>query len=98
MTKMVMISYNEAIDTEVMGVLADCGLYNYTKILGAFGRGSTSGTHLGNDIWPGRNNILYIACPEKEAQQLLVLVKELRKKLGREGVKAFVLPAEEITQ
>lgn len=95
--KMVMIAYNEAIDAEVMEVLANCGLENYTKIMATFGKGTTSGTHLGNDIWPGRNNILYIACAEKEAEQLLLLVKELRKKLGREGVKAFVLPVEEVT-
>jgi hypothetical protein len=94
---MVMISYNEAIDAEVMGALVNRGLKNYTKILGTFGRGSTSGTHLGNDIWSGRNNILYIACEEKEAKEILTLIKELRQKLGKEGIKAFVLPVEEIT-
>ncbi len=97
MIKMVMVTYNEAIDAEVMEVLANCGLQNYTKVMGTFGRGSTSGTHLGNDIWPGRNNILYIACEEKQAQHLLSCIKELRKKLGKEGIKAFVLPLEEIT-
>jgi len=95
--KMVMITYNEAIDAEVMEVLANCGLKNYTKIMATFGRGSTSGTHLGNDIWPGRNNILYIACEEKQADQILSCIKELRKKLGKEGIKAFVLPVEEVT-
>jgi len=94
---MVMIVYNEAIDSEVMEVLANCGLKNYSKIMGTFGRGSTSGTHLGNDIWPGRNNILCIACEDKFVQQLLTSIKELRKILGKEGVKAFVLPVEEIT-
>ncbi len=97
MTKMIMISYNEAIDAEVMEVLANCGVENYTKIMGTFGRGSTSGTHLGNDIWPGRNNILYIACEEKQAKQILSCIKELRKKLGKEGIKAFIWNLEEIT-
>jgi hypothetical protein len=97
MNKMVMVTYNEAIDAEVMEVLANCGLRNYTKIMGAFGRGNASGTHLGNDIWPGRNNILYIAGEEKQINQLLALVKELRKRLGPEGIKAFVLPVEEVT-
>jgi len=97
MTKMVMVTYNEAIDDEVMEVLTSCGLKNYTKILATFGRGSTSGTHLGNDIWPGRNNILYIACAEKEAKEILSCIKELRKTLSKEGIKAFVLPIEEVT-
>ena len=97
MSKMVMIAYNEAIDMEVMEVLENCGLKNYTKVTGAYGRGTTSGTHLGNDIWPGRNNILYVACDEKQARQMLGCVRELRKKLGHEGIKAFILPIEELT-
>jgi hypothetical protein len=95
MLKMVMISYNEAIDTEVMEVLRDCAIKNYTKICGAFGRGKTSGIHLGNDIWPGRNNILYVACEEKQAKEILSVINGLRKRLGQEGVKAFVLALEE---
>jgi len=95
--KMVMISYNEAIDDEVMEVLESCALKNYTKIKGVFGRGETSGTHLGDDIWPGRNNILYAACQDNEARQLVPCVKELRKKLGKEGIKAFVWSLDEIT-
>jgi hypothetical protein len=97
MTKMVMVAYNEAIDAEVMEVLLNCGLQNYTKIMGTFGRGSTSGTHLGDDVWPGRNNILYVACQDSEAKHLLSCVKELRKKLRQEGIKAFSWNLDEIT-
>jgi len=97
MMKMVMVTYNEAIDAEVMEVLGNCGLKNYTKVMAAFGKGTTSGTHEGNDIWPGRNNILYIACDEKCSQKLLSCIRELRKTLGKEGVKAFSLPLEEVT-
>ena len=94
---MVMVVYNEAMDMEVMEVLENCAMKNYTKIIGVFGRGSASGTHLGNDVFPGRNNILYVACEEKQAQQFLSCVKELRKEFGHEGIKAFVLPLEELT-
>jgi nitrogen regulatory protein PII len=97
MMKMVMVTYNEAIDTEVMEVLQSCGVRNHTKIMAAFGKGNTSGTHEGNDIWPGRNNILFIACDEKHSQQLLSCIRELRKTLGKEGVKAFILSLEGIT-
>ncbi|MCU0652407.1 MAG: hypothetical protein MUC39_05655 [Candidatus Omnitrophica bacterium] len=97
MFKMVMVAYNEAIDLEVMEALDSCGLKNYTKVIGVFGRGENSGTHLGNDVWPGRNNLLYAACEEKVAKQLIASIKELRKKLSKEGIKAFVLPVEEIT-
>lgn len=97
MLKMVIIAYNEAIDMEVMEMMEKCSLKNYTKVMGVFGRGETSGTHLGNDIWPGRNNLLYVATPENTAKRLVSAVKELKVKLGKEGIKAFILPVEEMT-
>ncbi|MDD5116221.1 MAG: hypothetical protein PHW98_04060 [Candidatus Omnitrophica bacterium] len=97
MMKMLMLCYNEAIDDEIMEILESCTLKNYTKIKGVFGRGETSGTHLGNDVWPGRNNILYVACRQEEAKQVFSCVKELRKRLGKEGVKAFSWALEEIS-
>ncbi len=95
--KMVMISYNEAIDIEAMELLSNLAITNYTKIVGTYGKGQSSGTHLGNDIWPGRNNLLYISCTSPEAAKLVSGIKELRKKLGKEGIKAFILPIEEVT-
>jgi len=87
--RMVMICYNEAIDDEVMETLGECALKNYTKVMGVFGRGEGSGTHLGNDIWPGRNNLLYIACDDGAAERLLGCVKGLRAQYRDEGIKAF---------
>jgi hypothetical protein len=95
--KMVMISYNEAVEAEVVDSLARCALKNYTKITDTYGSGLASGTHLGNDIWPGKNSILYVACEDKAARELLSRVKELRKTLGGEGIKAFLLPLEDMT-
>ncbi|MFA5199493.1 MAG: PG0541 family transporter-associated protein [Candidatus Omnitrophota bacterium] len=96
--KMAMIIYNEALDEEVTEVLrACCSVQNYTKIPGVFGRGSLSGIHLGTDIWPGRNNILYVACEEMEGKKIITAVKQLRKSLGAEGIKVFLMPIEELT-
>ena len=97
MLKMCMITYNEAIDNEVMEILEKTQAKNYTKTMGVFGKGETSGIHLGDDIWPGRNNILQIICEEKTAKELMTGVRQLRKTLGKEGVKAFILPIEEQT-
>jgi hypothetical protein len=95
--KMIMLSYNEAVDMEVMEALENCGLKNYTKISGTFGRGTSSGPHLGTDIWPGLNNVLYAASPDDVARKVLAAIRELRKSLGKEGVKAFAWQLEEIT-
>ncbi len=97
MLAMVMIAYNEAVDAEVMEVLNAAGTPNYTKMHSVFGKGTTSGTHLGDDIWPGLNNTLFIACNDKQARVLLEGVRQLRKELGKEGVKAFLLPLTELT-
>ncbi|MCX5699780.1 MAG: hypothetical protein NTX01_08830 [Candidatus Omnitrophica bacterium] len=95
--KMVMLVYNEALDNEVMEILENCLMKNYTKITGVFGCGTSSGTHLGTDIWPGRNNILYVACEEAVGKKIIAAVKPLRKSLGVEGIKAFLMPLEELT-
>ena len=93
--KMVMVAYNEAIDEEVMEALEQSGVNSYSKVTATYGRGGSSGTHLGTDIWPGRNNMVYVACGDDEARQILIRIGELRKKLKHEGVKAFVIPLEE---
>jgi nitrogen regulatory protein PII len=95
--KMIMITYNEAIDMEVMEVLEHCRLGHYTKLTGVYGKGESSGTHLGTDIWPGRNNVLYVAAPDDETARLLDGIRKLRAQYAREGVKAFVMPLEEAT-
>jgi hypothetical protein len=87
--QMVMIVYNETIDQEVIEALNTRGIKNYTKVCGAFGRGETSGAHFGNDVWPGKNNVLYIGCSAAEADQILNVVKDLRREIGKEGLKAF---------
>ncbi|MBU0605673.1 MAG: hypothetical protein KKH77_05240 [Candidatus Omnitrophica bacterium] len=96
MNKMVMLVYNEAIDDEVMEMLSRCALSNYTKLIKIYGKGTASGTHLGNDVWPGLNNILYIACKDGEAKQLTEEIRVARTTLGGEGIKAFTMPLEEI--
>ncbi len=95
--KMAIVAYNEAIEDEVMEIFHGCALTGYTKMDGVFGKGVASGTHLGTDIWPGRNSMLLVVGEDASVKQLLSRVRELRKSLGREGVKAFVVPVEEMT-
>jgi hypothetical protein len=94
---MVMICYNEAIDEEVMEILEACAHSNYTKIIGVFGKWMGSGMHLGNDVWPGRNNVLYAACDDDSAARLIEGIRGLRKEYRHEGIKAFSWKIEETT-
>lgn len=97
MDRMVMIVYNEALDTEVMEALENCALKNFSKVREVFGRGDASGFHLGSDVWPGRNSILYAACTQEQSRQILSCVRELRKRFSHEGIKAFAMPIETAT-
>ena len=95
--KMVMIVYYEAMDDEVMEVVEHCGVPCHTKLEGALGKGKLSGTRLGNDVWPGKNNIIYIACEDEVAGKIINCVAELREKRGKEGIKAFIWSLENMT-
>jgi len=95
--KLVIICYNIAIGDEVLEVLKEVGISSYTRFKEAQGVGKLSGPHLGNHIWPGVNSVLAVALEDEKKNKLIEKIKELRKKLGKEGVKAFVLPLEEIT-
>ena len=95
--KMVMIAYNSAIDEELREVLAKHGIENYTKWTRTFGKGTTSGPHMGTDVWPGENTVLFIAIEDEKVNAVLSDVKVLRENLGKAGVKAFAWPLEEVT-
>lgn len=95
--KLVIIAYNEAIDDEVMAVLAAGGIDSFTKWQKVLGKGKMSEPHLDSTTWPGANNVCMVIVDDKEVSPLLIQIKNLRKTLGKEGIKAFVLPVEEVT-
>ena len=95
--KLIIICYNVAIHQEVMEVLKETGVKNYTRFERAQGVGDLAGPHLGTNVWPAVNSVMIIALEDEKKDKLIEKIKELRKNLGKEGVKAFVLPVEEIT-
>ncbi len=95
--KMVIIVYNGALDREVGEITSSAGVEGYTKWVEVYGRGRTSDPHLGTHVWPQVNYLMLIGAGDEQAKQLLDGVRELRKRLGKEGVKAFLLPCEDVT-
>lgn len=95
--KMVLIVYNEAIDDEVMAVLENCGIESFTKWQKVLGKGKLSGPHLNSNVWPGANNVCMSVIEDIEVSPLLNQIKNLRKTLSKEGIKAFILPLEALT-
>ena len=95
--KLIIICYNVAIHQEVMEALKETGVKNYTRFERAQGVGDLAGPHLGTNVWPAVNSVMIIALEDEKKDKLIEKIRELRKNLGKEGVKAFVLPVEEIT-
>ncbi len=93
---MVWIAYNQAIGDEVDECLKRCEIASYTKIPLAYGIGKASGPHMGSHVWPGSNSLLLVVCEEEHKDHILEEVRKLRKTLHKEGIKAFVVPVEEV--
>ncbi len=95
--KMIMVIYNEAIDDEVLESLHSCGAEYFTKWQRVLGKGQASEPHLDSNVWPGVNNVCMAVTDDKKVPDILNKIKELRSRLGQEGIKAFVLPVEAST-
>lgn len=96
--KMILIAYNQALDDEVMAALKESGLESYTKWTKVLGEGSSSGPHLATTVWPKANNVLAVAADDTLVEPLLDRIRKLRAELAHQGVKAFVLPLENLTE
>ena len=95
--KMLMIAYNEALDADVMEVLQKNAVDGYTKWTKVMGAGRSSGPHLLTHVWSKGNNAVMCCTADEKADAILAAVRELRKTLGADGIKAFKLPVEEAT-
>jgi len=95
--KMIFIMYNIAINDEVMQILKCLEIEDYTRWEKTTGCGKISGPHLGTNVWPAVNSVLAVAVEDDKKNRLIEEIKKMRQKLGKEGIKAFVLPLEEIT-
>jgi nitrogen regulatory protein PII len=95
--KAVLILHNEAIDGEINEMLESAGAEHYTKFTDVLGRGELSSPHLNTAIWPGKNYGTLVVVDEIKAREIMDKVRQLRRKLGAEGVKAFLWEIEEAT-
>ncbi len=76
-TKLLIIVYDAGIDEAVTETIENLELPGYTKVFGAHGVGGT-GRKFGNPIWPGTNNLLYIAVSPEQAEQVRRALRDLQ--------------------
>lgn len=95
--KLVLICYNEAIDDEVIELLEEANVKDYTKWTKVLGKGQTSGPHLLTHIWPKANNALFTVISEEKGIEIFEHIRQLKTKVAKEGLKAFMWEIEDIT-
>jgi len=95
--KAVLIVHNVAIDGEVNEALEAVGISCYTKFTNTLGKGEISEPHLNTDVWPGINYGTFVVTEQDKAREIMANVRQMRKKLGKEGLKAFMWQIDEIT-
>ena len=95
--KAVLIVHNAAIDEEVNEALESVGIDCYTKFPNTLGRGKASEPHLNIDVWPGINCGTFVVIEQVKAKKIMENVRQMREKLGSEGIKAFMWEIDDIT-
>ncbi len=94
--KMVFVVYSQAADYDIVAAFKQAGIKGYTKVENACGEGTETEPKLGTHTWPGENNVLFLALEESELSATTELIRKLKDRHPRAGVKAFILPMEEI--
>lgn len=95
--KLVLIAYNEALNMEVLNVLEKNDLSCYTKWEKVYGSGENSEPHLGTHIWPKANDVMAVVMEDEKVPSFMKSIRELRERYPKQGIKAFVLPVEEVS-
>ncbi|HOX07023.1 MAG TPA: hypothetical protein PK280_11525 [Planctomycetota bacterium] len=96
-TKLVLIAYGSGLEPDVAEVIARSGASGYTRWERAAGSGRSGGTHLDTHVWPDFNHVTAVVADEAVAARIMAGVRDLRLVEGARGVKAFLLPVEEVT-
>jgi hypothetical protein len=96
--KLVLVAYSAGLEPEVAEIVKASGAAGFTRWERAAGSGRSSGTHLDTHVWPDFNHVTAVVADEATAARIVAGVRELRRSEGARGVKAFVLPVEEVTE
>ncbi|MCX8069002.1 MAG: hypothetical protein N2738_00700 [Thermodesulfovibrionales bacterium] len=94
--KMALIAYCESADIEIVKAIKETGIKGYTKFEEALGEGTETQPRLGTHCWPGKNNVLAIAIEDDEVDLIINKVKLLKSEYPRAGIRAFILPMEQM--
>ncbi len=94
--KAVFISYNQAHTLQVNALLDELEIRGFTRWALTEGRGSSEGEpHYGTHAWPSMNTSLLIFMEPEGVAPLLDALRALDAEAPQQGLRAFVLDAEQ---
>lgn len=89
--KAIFISYNQALNDRVMGVLDKMFVRGFSKWELTHGRGSVDGEpHYGSHAWPAMNSSILTMVDESKVGPILKALRELDGQAKQHGLRAFV--------
>ena len=93
--KLLMVICPENRREQVAAVVEKQGVHSFTELPQVIGEGAT-GRKFGTHLWPGRSSLVFTVVPDGKKDELVAALRECRETLfPGEGMKVFVLPAEE---
>ena len=93
--KLLMVICPEGRRDQVAAMMEKHEVHSFTELPQAFGEGVT-GKRFGTHVWPGKSVLVFTVVADEKKDELVAALKECQKDLfPDEGMKAFVLPAEE---
>ena len=89
--KSITVFYNVATDSDVMAILRDAGVKEYSKIPRTHGVGETTGARTDDHVWPGYNSIVVMVVADAEAPRVMAALQKFRDgpKGSRTGIFAY---------
>ena len=96
MKKMIILVYNITLGSKVENLLKKCEINEFTIIPHVIGKGTAGGARFSNEIFPGENNLAYIALDDKseKMKQFKKNIEDLKKNYKKDGITYFILPVE----
>ena len=96
--KLLMLIYDSGIEEAMLELTQKLELPGYTQVVGAHGEGGT-GRKFGDPVWPGMNNVLYVALPDERVADVCRAVEELKGSYRlKPGITTLVVPLEEVAR
>lgn len=93
--KLLMVICPEERRDQVTALVEKHGVHSFTELPQVTGEGVT-GKRLGTHVWPNKSVLMFTVVSDEKTNELVAALRECQQGLfPGEGMKAFVLPAEE---